>query len=839
MALAFGFGLLFWVIDAGIDLLWYYERSFQQLLLTNIPSHEIYIRLVILVLFLIFGWVFSRTITRERRLNRKFRRIYRAQHLLSTVNQYLVRVDDEQKLLDEICRILIDEGNYKLAWVGYVRRNESETIEPVASRGATGYLKELNFSGYEAEDHAALPVKTIRTGTVQREQNINRYENEVGRQKSGAEWGMGSMVSFPLTVEGEVIGTLSIYASIPGHFDDEEVRLLQELADDVAYGIYTLRIYDKYQRGVQQLEKSEQQYRTLIQNIPDADVFLFDTEPRIISAEGDEMKRLGFDSSHWVGYTLDERLDVDMLRIIKPLYKEALAGRRAQKEILLGENYYQIQTVPIINNEGEVTGGLAFNQNITRWKLTEQALVENEEKFRTIFNNANDAMYLHGITKDGIPGTFEEVNDIACSILGYSREELIQMTPVDISAEDSAMRMMEQLEQHSSLTFESEFRANDGTLIPVEISSHLFNMGGKKRVLSIARDIRERKKMEAEVTHEQELLHKLMNNIPDLIYFKNRESEFTRINKAQADFLGAGSPEEAIGKSDFDYFSRDFAQKTFEEEQTILKTGESIINNVEKVSWGDDEDIWLSTTKVPFWDDDGKITGLVGVTRDLTRRKKAEEELQEALREKETLLRELYHRTKNNMQVIQSMLQLQMMDEEDEHILEVFTETSNRIRTMALVHQRLYESKNLSSIDMSRFLSDLADLILGSYTEMGVNVEVFKNLDSIDLTIDSAVPVGLVFNELLTNTMKHAFPQKRGGNVTIELHKKSDKIYLTIEDDGVGFPDDFEPREAQSMGLSTIFSIVELQLQGEVHFKSNNGVTCSVSIQDQLYSERV
>lgn len=837
---AFIIGLLYWVLDAGVDYLIFYEDySFAELLFGPFPSLEIYIRLVIIFLFVVFGYFFARIFARQQQTKEKLEHINHALHLLSRLNRYLVRINDEQELLDKICRLFVEEGDYDLAWIGYMENGQESSFEQIICVGGTQEGEKVQLAEVEKNELQQFASEAISKGKTAIRQNIELPIKSVQTENEAADKHIRSVISLRIMVEGENIGTLTLCSRNKYAFDEQEMTLLKELTDDLSFGIQTIRLTRKHEEGMRLLSENEQKYRTLIRNIPNADVYLFDTDMRFIAAEGAEMSRFDRDSDYWINKTLKETLETDTYEFLRPLYEQALNGKRAKKEFPYGGQYYLIQTAPILGEDGEVTGGLAFNQNITSRKYAEQAKLESEEKFKTIFNNANDAIYLHQITEDGKPGKFTEVNDVACSILGYSREELLRLTPLDINKKVDDRNIIAQLEESTTATFEVELLAKDGTVVSMEISSQLFYMGDRRRILSIARDIRDRKQMEATLKQEQELLHKLMNNIPDTIYFKNTSSEFTRINKAQEVTLGVKSPEDAIGKTDFDYFPYEHAEEAYNEEQHIFKTGEPIINKVEQIRRADGELIWMMTTKVPLWDEKSRISGLVGLTRNINRRKIAEENLQEALQEKEVLLRELYHRTKNNMQVIQSMLQLQMIEEEDEHIKEVFTETSNRINTMSLVHQKLYQSQNLSSIDMGEFISELSELILSSYPKQGEKVVLDKQMESVDVTIDTAVPLGLVFNELITNIMKHAFTDLPEGNIMIELCKKDRQIYLTVADNGVGFPENDLPDSRNSMGLGTIYSIVKNQLHGTINYDLEDGVKWSIVIKDELFSKRV
>lgn len=223
-----------------------------------------------------------------------------------------------------------------------------------------------------------------------------------------------------------------------------------------------------------------------------------------------------------------------------------------------------------------------------------------------------------------------------------------------------------------------------------------------------------------------------------------------------------------------------------------------------------------------------------------TERKKAEEELRVSLEEKEVLLRELYHRTKNNMQVIRSMLALQAHASQNEEVKMIIRETENRIQTMALVHQKLYQSRNLSSIDLNEYIQDLVHLLMQSFGVLSRQITLSLDLEPVPVLIDTAIPCGLILNELLSNSLKHAFPNGRKGEIRIRLSKGGDEtVLLDFSDDGVGVPGGFDLRKQETLGLQTLFTIAEHQLQGRVQIENRQGLAFHIRFNNNVNTLRV
>jgi two-component sensor histidine kinase len=218
----------------------------------------------------------------------------------------------------------------------------------------------------------------------------------------------------------------------------------------------------------------------------------------------------------------------------------------------------------------------------------------------------------------------------------------------------------------------------------------------------------------------------------------------------------------------------------------------------------------------------------------------AEQNLEKALKEKEALIQELYHRTKNNMQIISAFLGMQAHLARDEILARPFREMESRIRAMALVHDKLYKSKNLSQINLKEYIPELVNLLLNGYPNLSGKLEFDIDIDEIFVTIDIAIPCGLVITELLTNSFKYAFPGDRAGLITIRLRKENESfINLNISDNGVGSNEIVDITKIDSLGIPMIATIIENQLHGTVALDTLNGFNWNIRFRYDLYKERV
>ncbi|MDP2639285.1 MAG: histidine kinase dimerization/phosphoacceptor domain -containing protein, partial [Betaproteobacteria bacterium] len=223
----------------------------------------------------------------------------------------------------------------------------------------------------------------------------------------------------------------------------------------------------------------------------------------------------------------------------------------------------------------------------------------------------------------------------------------------------------------------------------------------------------------------------------------------------------------------------------------------------------------------------------IGIVRDITARKQAEQKLRDSLAEKEVLMREIQHRVKNNLQMMSALLELQSDYVKDEKVLGYFKDSQQRIQSMALIHEQLYRSDNLAQIDFADFLRGLMDNLCGQFRERCSQVNVRINAQACRLPVDVAIPCGLVVTELVSNAFKHAYPEGRAGELRITLQCSDDgKVALEVADDGVGLPPGLDLRRGKSFGLRVITLMVEEQLHGKLRVESDHGtrVVCEIGV---------
>ena len=217
--------------------------------------------------------------------------------------------------------------------------------------------------------------------------------------------------------------------------------------------------------------------------------------------------------------------------------------------------------------------------------------------------------------------------------------------------------------------------------------------------------------------------------------------------------------------------------------------------------------------------------------KEITARKQAEEKLKSLLKEKEVLIKEVHHRVKNNFAVVSSLLGLQSRDIDDTEVKTMFMQSRDRINSMALLHERLYQSQDLTHINFSEYIRTLVDDLFNAYETDPVKISFITEVDDIILDVDKVLPCGLIVNELISNALKYGFPKSRTdkGQIKVSFHKiNEDEIELTVMDNGVGLPDDFDIAKTKSLGLQIVSMMAEGQLDGKLKVSGNSGATFQI-----------
>ncbi len=337
-----------------------------------------------------------------------------------------------------------------------------------------------------------------------------------------------------------------------------------------------------------------------------------------------------------------------------------------------------------------------------------------------------------------------------------------------------------------------------------------------------------RRTAEKALAYEQMLFRSMLDNIPDHIYFKDREGKYLKINAAMASYFGIANPEEAEGRTNEQFLPPEYAAYMKKIEDEILTKSHSV--RVEEASFSIEGKPlrWESNIKIPIINEDGITIGTMGVSRDISQLKTTQEELEKSLYEKEVLLREVHHRVKNNLTMIVSLISLQEGDIESRKTLSFYTSLRNRIHSISLIHEKIYKSNDFTRINLKEYIEDLSGSITaavgGQFSDLTIDIKV----DNTSLVLEKAIPTGIILNELITNSLKHGFT--RGGKNILSISAKRNKteLTLTITDNGNGYPESLDPGKTQSLGFRLIHALTA-QLEGNFSWRNKNGAQSSIT----------
>ena len=245
---------------------------------------------------------------------------------------------------------------------------------------------------------------------------------------------------------------------------------------------------------------------------------------------------------------------------------------------------------------------------------------------------------------------------------------------------------------------------------------------------------------------------------------------------------------------------------------------------------------WLETAVTLIWNDTTPIYILI-INSDITKRKKVENEIMESLQEKEVLIRVIHHRVKNNMQIISSLLNLQIQHVNDGEAENVLKESQGRVKSMAMIHEKLYQSDSFSKINFKNYVERLVWDIFFSYGIKAHSIEPVLDIEVIKIGIDTAIPLGLIINELVTNSVKYAFSEYEG-TIKIEFKSSADELELIVADDGIGLPKDFNFENTKTLGLQLVNSLVK-QIDGKIKLVISKGTEFKITFKELKYKERI
>src|SRR5271165_294204 len=435
-------------------------------------------------------------ITERKRAEDALRRSNRELRAISNCNQVLLRATDEQTLLQEICRIVCEEAGYRMAWVAYAEHDDAKSVRPVAWTGAEeGYLATVGITWADTERGRSPTGTAIRSGKSCCVQDFATDPRLAPWREGLLQRGFRSGIALPLKDEhANAFGSLTIHSAQPNAFTPEEIRLLEELAGDLAFGIVTLRSGAARKRAEQALRQSEA-YLAEAQRLTHTGSWALDVASGNYVYSSEEYLRIsGVDPQQGLP-TKDQplqRIHPDDLEKFWQAFQKVIDEKvdsEGEYRIVLPDGtvkYVHAIRHPVLNANGELVEIVGTTVDITELKRAEEALRESETRFRTFVDHAGDALFVQDLEQ----GTIVDLNRAACDSLGYTRQELIGKTPLafHLDSDRAGIETATELAAAGETAFDRHWhRRKDGSLFPVEVHTSLVSYGGRRFLLKVAR----------------------------------------------------------------------------------------------------------------------------------------------------------------------------------------------------------------------------------------------------------------------------------------------------------------------------------------------------------------
>jgi PAS domain S-box-containing protein len=901
---------------------------------------------------------FNNMIALRGRTDAELRDLNRTLTLLSHCGQALVRANSEQQLLDEMCSLLVKKGGYALAWIGFAEHDEVRRVRPAAMAGATGYLDGIEVSWAENESGRGPTGTAIRTGQAV---SITDTLTDSGfeRWRTRAEQAQfRSSIALPIGSGVPAMGALSIYSTLPDRFNEQELKLLGELANDITYGIQSLRA--EYQRleSEQALRKSEGEFRALAEAMPQIvwitrpdgwNIYFnqqwmaytgltldeslghgwnqpfhpddqrdawaawqratsqggtYSIQSRLRRADGayrwwllravplkdadgnilkwfgtctdihdlkvaEDRFRATFEQAavgivhtsldyrylainqkfcDILGYTRDELMQMDTLAITHPDDREVDDDHREQ--LLAGKIETYTAEKRFVRKDGAVIWGnrtISLARDEAGQPLYFIRVIEDiterkdaEERFRATFEQS-----AIGIAHTAIDGRYLMVNERLCEMLGYAQEELLTKNATDIThPEDRAAgeaRVEALLANERTSTYaEKRYIRKDGSALWAGRSMSLIRdaEGKPKYLIAMITDISARMQAEETAKRERALLRAVVDAIPERIYVKDREGRFLLQNATNLAVRGITNHDEIVGKTVFDIFPRELAQRLHSEDQKAMDSGVPVHDREGQTFFGAPSVLnknthWHLTSKIPLKDETGQVYGLVGVNRDITARKQAEEALRrlnedledkvaertkdlerarreadEANRAKSAFLATMSHEIRTPMNGVIGMIDvLQQTSLKVDQVEMVDLIHDSAFSLLGIINDILDFSKiEAGKMEIEHEALALADVIEGVGNLLSGMAD--KSAVVLTLFVDPAIPAQVrgdslrlrqVLTNLGNNAIKFSSCQAQAGHVSlrallVERTPQQVTVEIHVTDNGIGMDEETQSR---------------------------------------------
>jgi PAS domain S-box-containing protein len=566
-----------------------------------------------------------------------------------------------------------------------------------------------------------------------------------------------------------------------------------------------------------QLIESNENIEAFLSVAQDDYVLIISPDGIILAASGAVAEAFGVTKEHLPGISLFSENNILSEYKKEYMINEILRSKASTSMVVEQHGrFLDCSLYPVMNSSGEVVRIIAMARDITRRKRVEDALRESELRLRMALDAVEEGLWDWDIPTGKCyysPRFYMmlgfEPNEFPASFEGW----INVVDPEDVeSFSDYIDSYLKEGKGHYSTEF--RVRTKNGDVRWFQSRGRIVAWDSKGipvRMVGTHTDITERKEIEGAILRERQKLLTILGSMNDGVFITNAEHTIEFINSALVSEFG-----EPDGKRCYELFGGSCMPCPWCGSDDVL-AGKTI-----RWEWHrEDKDRYYDMFATPIYNSDGSVSKLE-IFHDITDLKRAEGTIRAALAEKDTLLKEIHHRVKNNLQIISSLLSLQERFVRDPADVDIFRNSRFRVKSMALIHETLYQSENIAQIDVAEYAGKLISHLVQGHMAFNPRVRIRTEINDIRLGIDFAIPCGLIINELLTNSFKYAFPDGRAGEVVVEMTQSGGMYHLSVCDDGVGMPESVDFTSDATLGMHLIFSLIR-QLHAEVRVVRSPG----------------
>lgn len=750
--------------------------------------------------------VLANDITEQIIAEEKVNRLTRVYAVLSEVNQTIVRIRDKRKLFDEICRIAVEFGKFKLVWLGEFNEN-TLLVKPVATQGINeDHINNLHINLGDPKNN------DNPTGLALRESKyvvVNDFLND-SRTKHwhplAIKYEINSSAVFPITVFGKTIYTLNFYAESKNFFDEEEIKLLDELSIDISFSLEFMETEAEREKIRADIEYQS----NLLSNVNDA-IIATDRNLRITYWNEAAEQIYGISKDEAIGKTTRDILHTQYIGITRDeiLKKLSLEGKYSTKVIQYHKSgkklYIDAKGFAVKDKSGNIIGYASINRDITADYEKEILIRESEEKFRALAESTPAAIFIYQ------GEYFKYLNPAAENLTGYKLDEMYGMKFYELVHPDHRELVKErglkrQLGEEIENRYIFKIIRKDGETRWVDFGAEIIEYQGKPAGIGTAYDITDRIKFEESLRESEEKYRLLVENQTDLVVKVDLDGRFLFVSESYCKTFGK-SQEELLNNKFLPLVHPDDRENTLKEMEKLYKHPYSCY--VEQRALTVQGWRWFSWVDTMVFDDKGNASAIIGVGRDITEKKLAEIKLrqsQEELKKSEAMLRSLTHKLQEIREEERSRIAMELHDELGQILTAIKIDLNSLIKKppykkdipqkiaplISLVENTINSVRKISS-ELRPVIIDRLGLIPAIEWQIDeikkrLNIKFLTNFPEEVIGLDKHLEITIfrTFQEMMTNIARHS----KATEVFVSITKDEEKFKMIVKDNGVGFSPD-------------------------------------------------